>query len=265
MSEAYGAFAYAYDRALGKRFFRAAKRLLDDLNARHPTATRTHLDVACGTGSAVEYYRRKGWRSTGLDASMEMLRLASPDGAFAAPAAASSSTRRLRKAAFVAGDMRSLPFRGTFSRVTCLYDSLNHLLEPEELTAAFRSIRSVMNEESLFFFDMNHPEIYPEVWGMPEPYVSTGRDYHLELATTYRKRDRMGRAEITGWARMQGRRVEIREEHLQRAYSQREITRALADAGLEPVEVFHFDPYGEAEELEAVTVKLFFVARTVTS
>lgn len=244
MSEAYGAFAYAYDKALGRRFFRAAKRLLDELNARYPATTKTHLDVACGTGSAVEYYRQKGWRSAGVDASVEMLRLA--DG-----------TR------FAAGDMRQLPFRGTFSRVTCLYDSLNHLLDPEDLIAAFRAMRTVMSEESLLFFDMNHPEIYPEVWGMPDPFVATGRDYHLELATSYRKRDRLGKAVVTGWARMGGRRVEIREEHLQRAYSQREITKALADAGLEPVEVFHFDPYGEAEELEAVTVKLFFVARTM--
>jgi hypothetical protein len=60
---------------------------------------------------------------------------------------------------------------------------------------------------------------------------------------------------------MDGRRVHIREEHLQRAYTEREITGALAEAGLEPVEIFHFDPYGEAEELEAVTVKLFFVVR----
>ena len=28
----------------------------------------------------------------------------------------------------VAGDMRHLPFRRKFARITCLYDSLNHLL-----------------------------------------------------------------------------------------------------------------------------------------
>lgn len=240
MSEAYGAFAYAYDRALGRRFFKAARLLLDQLLESYPTKERTHLDVACGTGSAVQYFRRKGWRSVGVDASLPMLELAGGG---------------------VAGDMRRLPFRGPFARVTCLYDSLNHLLQRDDLVAAFRAIRGVMDEGSLFFFDMNHPEIYPEIWGLADPYVSSGRDYHLELATTYRKRERLGRAVITGWARMDGRRVEIREEHLQRAYSEREITSALAEAGLEPLEIFHFDPYGEAEELEAVTVKLFFVVR----
>lgn len=244
MSEAYGAFAYAYDRALGRRFFKAARRLLDELLARYPSAEKTHLDVACGTGSAVEYFRRKGWTSIGIDASIVMLQLAGGG---------------------VASDMRALPFRTTFARITCLYDSLNHLLRYDELVAAFKAIRGVMNDDSLFFFDMNHPEIYPEIWGMSDPYVSSGRDYHLELATTYRARGREGRAVVTGWAAIDGKRIEIHEEHLQRAYGQREITRALAEAGLEPVEVFHFDPYGEAEDLEAVTVKLFFVARATAT
>jgi hypothetical protein len=146
--------------------------------------------------------------------------------------------------------------------VTCLYDSLNHLLEAEDLAAAFRSIRGVMDDDSLFLFDVNHPEIYPEVWGLSEPYVARGRDYHLEIATTYRKREKLGRATVTGWAKVRGERVEIREQHLQRAYSQREITRALNDAGLAPVDVLDFDPYGEADAVDATTVKLFFIART---
>ena len=237
-SEAYDAFAYAYDRALGERFFKAASRMVDDALAKYPTPKRTHLDVACGTGMTVRWFRERGWKSTGVDASLPMLQLAG-DG--------------------VAGDMRRLPFRRKFARITCLYDSLNHLLEADDLAAAFQSIRGVMDDDSLFLFDMNHPEIYPEVWGVAEPYVAKGRDYHLEIATTFRKREKLGRAKVTGWANVRGERVEIREQHLQRAYSEREIRKALSDARLAPVEVLDFDPYGEADDIEAATVKLFFV------
>lgn len=240
MSEAYGAFAYAYDKALGARFFKAARNLLDQTLERYPTPKRTHLDVACGTGLTVEYFRRKGWKSTGVDASLPMLQLMKGG---------------------VAGDMRRLPFRRKFARVTCLYDSLNHLLEKDDLVAAFRSIRGVMDDDSLFLFDMNHPEIYPEVWGLSDPYVASGSDYHLEIATTYRKREKIGRAGVTGWALIDGKRVEIDEQHLQRAYSEREITDSLSAAGLVPVDVTDFDPYGEADDIDATTVKLFFVAK----
>lgn len=244
MTEAYGAFAYAYDQALGARFFRAARKLLDGVLERYPTPRRTHLDVACGTGLVLEYFRKQGWKSVGVDASLPML-------------------RRVRGVA--AGDMRRLPFRRRFARVTCLYDSLNHLLDLPDLTAAFRAMRAVMEHDALLLFDVNHPDIYPEVWGLSDPYVASGSDYHLEIATTYRRRERIGRAAVTGWAMVAGERVVIREQHLQRAYSEREITGALADAGLAAIDVIDFDPYEEARHDDAPPVKLFFVCRVAGS
>ena len=238
-TEAYGAFAYAYDKALGQRFFKAVRRMLDDLLRKHPTPKRTHLDVACGSGLTVDYFRRHGWKSTGVDASLDMLRVA-----------------RSRSSRIVAADFRALPFRSKFARITCLYDSLNHMLERNELVAAFRAMRGVMDHDSLLLFDMNHPEIYPEVWGIAEPFVADGPDYRLEIATSFRAREKMGKALVTGWAMMNGKRVAIREEHRQRAYSERDIVAALADASLAPVDVIDFDPYEEDRD-----VKLFFVAR----
>lgn len=240
MSEAYGAFAYAYDRALGERFFKAARAMVDAAFERYPTPKRTHLDVACGTGMMVEALRKRGWKSTGIDASIEMLQ---------------------RTRGNVVADMRRLPFRRTFARITCLYDSLNHLLDANDLREAFKAIRGVMDHDSLVLFDVNHPDIYPEVWGIAEPFVASGKDYHLEIATTYRKRERIGRAAVSGWAMINGKRVVIREQHRQRAYSEREIHRALDEAGLTAIDVLDFDPYNEGEDIDAATVKLFFVCR----
>ncbi|HEU4889499.1 MAG TPA: methyltransferase domain-containing protein [Thermoanaerobaculia bacterium] len=242
--EAYGAFAYAYDKALGQRFFRAVQRLLDETLDRYPTPKRTHLDLACGTGLVLKAFRERGWRSTGVDASLAMLQVAQ---------------RRVPRVA--AGDLRALPLRSKFARITCLYDSLNHMLDANDLAAAFRSVRTVMDHDSLFLFDVNHPEIYPEVWGISEPFIAKGHDYHLEIATTYRSREKIGRAAVTGWADIGGKRVPIDEQHRQRAYSEREIVKALDAAGMAPVDVIDFDPYGEAEAVNAATVKLFFVCR----
>lgn len=245
MTSAYGAFAYAYDKALGERFFKSARRLLENLLIRYPAPVKTHLDLACGTGMTVEFFASQGWSSIGIDASVMMLAMA-----------------RGRARGLVGGDVRALPLRGTFSRITCLYDSLNHLKNRADLVAAFRAARKVMSPDSLFFFDMNHPDVYPEIWGMREPYVSSGAGYHLEIATSFRRRDGIGRALVTGWAMpLPGRRVEIRETHEQRAYSEREIVESLGDAGLVPVEILDFDPYNEADSLEASAVKLFFVCR----
>ena len=243
-AEAYGAVADAYDKALGERFFRAVQRLLDETLERFPTPKRTHLDLACGTGLVLNAFRERGWRSTGLDASLAMLQVA-----------------RRRVPRVTAGDWRALPLRSKFARITCLYDSLNHMLDANDLTAAFRAVRGVMDHDSLFLFDVNHPEIYPEVWGISEPFIAKGRDYHLEIATTYRRREKIGRAAVTGWADIGGNRIPINELHRQRAYSEREIVKALDAANMAPVDVIDFDPYGEAQAVNAATVKLFFVCR----
>lgn len=244
MSEAYGAFAYAFDKSLGARFWNAARILLDQTLENYPTKKRTHLDVACGTGYALAHFREKGWRSVGVDASLPMLRMGGLKGA---------------PEAVIAGDMRALPLRGTFARITCLYDSLNHLLDRNDLVAAFRAMRAVMDHDSLLLFDMNHPEVYPAVWGIADPFIARGADYSLEMTTSYRSRERIGRAIVTGWATVNGQRVPIREQHRQRAYSEREIVTALADARLAPVDVIDFDPYQESGSIRADTVKLFFV------
>jgi SAM-dependent methyltransferase len=243
--EAYDAFAYAYDQALGEKFFQAVRRLLAFVVDKYPARELSHLDVACGTGLAMEFFEKRGYRSVGVDASLAMLGVA-----------------RRRADRLVGGDYRALPFRGHFARVTSLYDSLNHIEERDGLVAAFRSIRGVMSAESLLLFDMNHPDIYPAVWGMREPYVSTGRDHHLEIATKFRARDRIALGLVTGWAALpNGERVKIRETHRQRAWSEEEIRACLDEAELEPVEVIDFDPFQEIMNVDARGVKLFFVCR----
>jgi len=244
IDKSYGAFAYAYDKALGERYFRAIRRLLDDVLARFPAAVKTHLDVACGTGLAMRHFARRGFVSTGVDISMPMLQMA-----------------RGRARRLVAGDARAMPTSARFARVTCLYDALNHMLDRDDLVAAFREVARVMDDGALFIFDMNHPEIYPIVWGMKEPFEEGGEDFELEIATTWHPRRRLGRALVRGWRVLPGgERVEIRERHEQRSYDEAEILSALAEASLVPIETRTFDPYGEGRP-----VKLFFVAEKVAA
>lgn len=245
--ESYLAFAYAYDQALGGRFFESASPIVDAIFAKFPVSGITHLDLACGTGLALRHFAQKGFTATGVDASLPMLEIA-----------AQRATR------IAAADLRALPFRGTFARVTCLYDSLNHLLDAKDLAAAFREARRVMSRESLFVFDMNHPEAYPRIWGNPEPFVAIADDSYLAMDTAYSRRTKMGRAHVTGWALIDGIRVPIDETHHQRAYSKNQIVSALRSAGLEPVEISDFNPFDESdEEMREVRVKFVFAARPV--
>ena len=239
-AESYGAFAFAYDQALGERYFRAVRRLLADVLDRYPSEAKSHLDVCCGTALAMPFFTSRGFVSTGVDISPVMLAVA-----------------RKRAKRLVGGNVCALPLRGVFSRITCLYDSLNHLLDRRDLVAAFSEVARVMDGDSLFIFDMNHPEIYPEVWGMKEPFIESGTSFHLEIATRYSRPEKRGHALVTGWATLpNGERAKIHETHEQRAWSRREIVGALREAHLTALSVDDFDPFSEGR-----VVKLVFTCR----
>lgn len=244
MTEAYGAFAYAYDQSLGQEFFARVAPLLDRLIDAHPSPDRTHLDIACGTGLAMAHFTGRGFVSTGVDASLPMLSIA-----------------RRRVPRLISGDLRALPLRGSFAWVTCLYDSLNHLLSRSDLVRAFRSIRAVMSDGALIVFDMNHPHVYRTVWSSPEPFKARGRDYALEIHTSYSRVLNLGVGRVTGWAASGGRRIEIDEERRQRAYSRKAIVNSLQEASFDLIDAIEFDPFPPDSGVDGNKAKWLFAAR----
>lgn len=241
--DAYGAFARVYDRALGELFFRGIALVLRALEAEYPTERRTHLDIACGTGLAMRHFVSRGWRSRGIDASYAM-----------------ASRAKARGLDVAVGDFRALALRGRFERITCLYDSLNHLLDREDLVRAFGCVEPLMDDTSLFWFDLNDPYSYNGVWATAEPYVSSGEDYHLEIATRFDEAANLATARVQGWHDVGGERHPIDETHYQRSWYRDEVISMLAETGLETVDVFGFDPFA-ARVFEGADVKEMYVAR----
>lgn len=241
--DAYREFAHAYDHALGERFFAGLEPFIAPFLSSIPTGA-SHLDLACGTGIAIAAFRPRGFRSTGVDASMSMLSLA-----------------RWRGATTVLGDLRALPFRGRFDLITCLYDSLNHLMTFDDLAESFREASVLMDSGSRFIFDVNQPEAYEWTWGCSDPFVESGPGFELVMNTTFSRRRGIGRAAVTGWADVSGKRVEIDEVHEQRAWDQRRVEKALRLAGLEAIGIVPFDPFDHEDD--AGLTKWLFVVKKV--
>lgn len=242
-ADSYGAFARVYDKALGTLFMRGAGAVLRALEVEYPTDVRTHLDVACGTGLAMRHFVTRGWRSRGIDASYAMV-----------------SRARARGLDVAVADVRSFALRATFERVTCLYDSLNHLLDRDDLARTFASVAAVMSESSLFWFDLNHPESFREVWAMADPYVASDAVYFLEIETRYDEVANLATARVRGWHDDAGARHTIDETHYQRSWDRDDVVELLRGAGLETVDVFGFDPFA-ARVFEGHDVKEMYVAR----
>lgn len=113
-------------------------RSLWDLHA--PGPLRSVHDAACGTGRFLEAIHESGLRLGGCDASAEMLEVA---------------RRRLgNRARLRHTDLRQLDGPAEWDLVTCLYDSLNYLLEAGELTEALARLGRLCAPGGLLVFDV---------------------------------------------------------------------------------------------------------------
>ncbi len=99
------------------------------------------LDVGCGTGRFIERMAALGWVGEGCDPSPEMINIARkhfPEARF-----------------FVDGlpELRRVPAR-RYPIITCLYDTINYITDPEQLQQSFRRVCEVLPPGGIFVFDV---------------------------------------------------------------------------------------------------------------
>lgn len=231
--EAYEEFAWVYDAALGEPFAHAARSTIEKVitgylgDARGPA-----LDLACGSGLSTRMLSELGFRPVGLDASVSMLSIASS-----------------RAGLLVAGDIRKLPLRGPFPLVTCLYDSLNHMLNVPDLQDAMMEAAAMLAKDGVFVFDINQPEVYSVLWDSDEPFRHRDGSQSLTMQTSFDAASGIARAEIAGSIdAADGDAFTFVETRRQRAWQFEEIADAVINAGLRIDLRVDFDPFGQARD-----------------
>jgi SAM-dependent methyltransferase len=136
--------------------------------------TRSILELGCGTGTItlalvqrlVECGGTRGqYRVVGVDESAEMLRIA---------------RGKDRRPEWLLGDMRLPPIEGTFDLVICCYNTVQSLLTGDELAEFFCSVRSIVNPDGVFAFDI----VQPDLQYLSKPH----RDHPAFAVTDERKR-----------------------------------------------------------------------------
>jgi len=169
-----------------------------------------HLDAACGTGTLLKRLHRDGWNSVGVDLSFAML---------------SAGLGRRTVLPVAAGDLRALPLSAGVNYATCLFDSLNFLLEIEDLKRAFIEISGALRPEGLFYFDVVTERMVTQHFDGQEWTENNGK-FSTTWSSTYSRKTGIAETHV---------RVNTGPEGviLERVFTQREIERALDEAGFE--------------------------------
>lgn len=174
-----------------------------------------HLDVACGTAKLVKRLRQTGWNSMGVDFSYPMLR-AGRRGDGSAPLAVA--------------DLRDLPLRGGVDYVTCLFDSINFLLNLDDVRAALCQTGLGLKADGLLYFDIITERMVTEHFADQRWTEENGR-----FSTTWDSRYCRATATAETEIRVNTGAVCVLRE---RVYPREAIEQAVEDAGLHLLGVF---------------------------
>ncbi len=242
----YDDFAWFYDRYWNEEFhslaFPILERIwLERLGPAGPSGPHI-LDVCCGTGYLAGLLAGQGYRVTGFDLSPRMVEFA---------------RRNVPEAAFHVADAARFQLPGPFDAAVSTFDSLNHILDRDDLEAAFRNIAASLRTGAPFAFDMLLEEAYQTHWG--ESFALVRGDHVLTItASGYDFRSRLGRCTITMFRLVEDawRRADVTIQ--ERCYTPAEIDRALDQAGFGEVCCYDAGDLGMAGDLGEG--RTFFVA-----
>lgn len=121
------------------------------------------LDLGCGTGTLTELLAKKGYDMIGVDLSDRMLNIAMK-----------KREQSGLDILYLLQDMREFELYGTVRAVVCLCDSINYLLDEEDLLATFRLVNNYLDPGGLFLFDFNTTYKYETVIG--DATIAENRD-----------------------------------------------------------------------------------------
>lgn len=222
---AYHDLAVSYDRLTNDVDYKATVDFymqILDAEGLHP---RTAVDLACGTGSVALLLADMGMQVTAVDMSEEMLCVASQ-----------KAQSMENPPVFICQKLQQLHLPRAVDLAVCALDSMDYITDPEDCQMAIQRIYKALNPGGCFIFDVNTPEklramdaqvfldedddVYC-VWRGEFDEVANICTYAMDL---FRRQGEM-------WQRSF-------EEHREYAYSARQLTAYLRQAGFTDIQVF---------------------------
>ncbi len=207
----------------------------------------TLLDLACGTGNSILPYVQRGFLVAGADSSQEMLAVA---------------RAKLPNVQFYQQGFLELKLEQRFDLITCVFDSLNNLLELADLEQTLERIKAHLLPNGIFVFDCNTPLGVTNLWEddefIGEVQLETGSaHYHW---THQAQASNLG--EVTAHIWMMDDQGALQEEfhevHMERGYTSAQLEAALLKAGFLET---HFVEYPDGEVVTDQTPRFWGFAR----
>ncbi|MBL7574894.1 Methyltransferase domain-containing protein [Peptoniphilus asaccharolyticus DSM 20463] len=235
----YRDFAAVYDELMWDFDYEKVYKFIKSTVEKNSKEFKKCLELGCGTGNLTEFIV-EDFQVDAIDLSDEMLAVA-------------ANKIMNKNVHFYKQNMQNLMFEGNYDLVVSSCDSINYILEREELEKLFKWVYDHLNDGGMFIFDIN--SIY-KFETMKETYVDESDGVFYIWENFYDEEERLNTYSVN-FFKEEGELYErFYEEHVQRAYGTDYLIDMLKKIGYK---VKVFDDYTEEDDLSESS-RLTFVA-----
>lgn len=218
--ESYTGFAEFYDLFMDNIPYEEWSKYLIGLLQEYGVNDGIVLDMGCGTGNITELLANAGYDMIGIDNSEDMLNEA--------------MDKRYESGLdilYLCQDMREFELYGTVAAAVSICDSVNYILDLDDLIKVFKLVNNYLDPKGLFIFDLNTIHKY-EMMG--DSVIAENREEGSFIwENSYFSDTHLNQYDLTIFAKDDDERyTKFEETHVQRGYSLDEIKSALEKAGM---------------------------------
>ncbi len=206
------------------------------------------VELGCGTGSFTQVLKKKGYDIMGIDLSPEMLNIAR-----------NKAAEQGLDIMYLEQDMRELDLYCTAGTIVSVCDSVNYLLEDEDVVETFKLVNNFLFPGGAFIFDFNTLYKYRDVIG--DATIAENREECSFIWDNYyHEYEHINEYDLTIFVRCSEDDEELfrrfSETHYQRGYTLDEMKDFVAAAGMTFVTAIdvdtHKEPTDESERIYVV-------------
>lgn len=244
--DSYTSFAQVYDLFMDNVDYPAWCGYIRSLLKEYGIEDGLLLDLGCGTGTLTELLAEEGYDMIGVDNSLDMLEIAEE-----------KKEKSGHDILYLLQDMREFELYGTVRAVVSVCDSINYILEEEDLLEVFSLVNNYLDPGGIFLFDLNTRYKYEQ---MGDCTIAENREESSFIWDNYYDpEEEINEYELAIFIREQEDLYRKFEEvHYQRAYSLERVKELIAESGLELVAVY--DAFTR-EPVRPDSERVYFVAR----
>jgi SAM-dependent methyltransferase len=238
----YNPFAALYNKHWGNSAERFLEILISLTGNQISEGSRV-LDLCCGTGQLASLLEEKGHPVTGIDCSSGML---------------SYAKKNSPNSIFLLHDAKDFNLPSTFDLAVSTYDSLNHMMNEEDLLLVFQNVNRALKPGGHFLFDLNMENGFIQNWNGPLNVIED--DQVCAIQTQYKKEDRIAEFNVTLMSKENETWTRKDFQLLQKCYDESVITRLLKSAGFTTIHIHAVDDNKNTRTFEENDKRAFFLA-----